>query len=93
MPYTWTDNELFLKYKKISIYHVYHDNMEQGGKLAYWFGCSPTTLEDDPDTFDVRDLADPSGLIDIETEKGKKELIKHAINSGQLDKYFDTLTQ
>lgn len=59
MPYreTWVTPKVALRYKNVTVYHVYKDNNESSWPLLYYFTLDPNDRTDETDTaFDVRML-------------------------------------
>lgn len=79
MPTKWTPPEIFLQHKGVTTYRIYrHDNANDAREYLYGWSedCS-----DDGDSFDVRDLPNPGGH-DVQTQEGRKAVIKEAIEGG-----------
>ena len=82
MPSKWVPPEKFLEHGGVTIYHIYrHDDLDQGPR-EYWYGWHEA-CRDDGDSFDVRDLPNPSG-DDVGTEEGRKAILREAIDAGIL---------
>lgn len=89
MPYVWQDNEVFLSHEDVTIYHVYKDDMADGGVRSYWYATTAHGSDygaDDGGEFDVRDLKSWKECPVVGGEDARiKAAIKIAIENGELD--------
>lgn len=91
MPNAWVDPEVFLRYRGLTVYHVYDDDNYQSGTKEYWYSLVSYGSDDDnegPDTgvFDVRNL--PDEYIrgrDLGSADGRHWAIVDAIRGGHFD--------
>lgn len=87
MPYTneYRPAELFLRYKDLSIYHVYKNDDPSQGVREYWFDTQEDSRDDN--AFDVRDIANKLERIgftnvdqNIDDDSIKRFLMRQAID-------------
>ncbi|MEW6545051.1 MAG: hypothetical protein AB1411_15760 [Nitrospirota bacterium] len=75
----WEDNEVFLRFKGVTIYRVYKDDMGDIQR-EYWFHVSPAGSEHDEECFDVRDIPVPESV----NRSDHKAVLRYAIRQGWL---------
>jgi hypothetical protein len=98
MPNKWVRPDIFLSYKRVKIYHVYHDGCI-GDRASYWFTTIPKN--DDLDgceqegQFDIREIYSTVKVrktpklkdLNLEnfancTEKNFKSIMRAGIDTG-----------
>lgn len=82
MALKWIPNELTLKHKDVSIYHIYRYDDHEGGVRQHFFGLDEYGSDDGTDdghiVFDVRDLPSYDSKLDI------KDVLRKAIDNGEI---------
>lgn len=80
MPYVWTEPELALEHRGVSVYHVYRNEFMDSGRREYWY---TTDVTENQGGFDIRDL-------DCYKEGLKHEdVLKLAIEGGEITALSD----
>lgn len=84
MPYTWVDAEVALEHKGAKVYHTYKNDIVENGANLFLFAPYPWCSQDDPETFDVVDLARTLGVPRPETQEEIYFILRLAIERGLL---------
>jgi hypothetical protein len=74
-----------MKYKDVTIYHIYKDDELACGARTFWYGTDPKCSDNSGEyAFDVREL--PQNGHDAHTDDGRKAIIREAIDAGLITK-------
>jgi hypothetical protein len=80
MPYDWTEPELALKYKDVSVYHTYRNGFFECGRFEYHY---TTDVTECAQTFDIRDLSS------FRHGEAHSTILRRAIESGEITAPLD----
>ena len=75
MPYIWTEPELVLKHRGVSVYHVYKDGWWDCGRREFLY---TTDITEQSRHFDIRDL------VSFQDSEEHIAIMKRAIDTGEL---------
>lgn len=83
MPYDWVNNEMFMEYRGVTVYHLYKDDFMYNGPYEFHY-----TTEEDGDgsvaaAFDVRELPEAKD-VDKAEANWIRGVIRRAIDNGTL---------
>jgi len=82
MPNKWVPAEVFVSHEGVTIYHTYIDDDMEAGRCDDRYGWDDHCYGD-YQTFAIDDLPNPDGH-DVDTEDGRKAVIREAIDIGIL---------
>lgn len=76
--------EVAVRYKNVTIYHVYRNDDVGQGKRTFWFTLSPYGGETTGEAFDVRDLAEWEPVGAASEDEHVRDVLKKAIGTGTI---------
>ena len=89
MSYGWVDPELFVRWKKVRVYHTYRYDDSGDPRMLHFTTDSTATEDNDQFSFDIRTFPkfknpnSPKGkYLDCNKRKDQKIIIKKAIEAG-----------
>lgn len=88
MPYvtTFVEAQLFFEHKNVKVYHTYRRDEFENGVRDYWFVTDPEKGEEDPESFDIRELSTwvKTDYRNSIAEGYREAALRAAIDSGEL---------
>ena len=84
MPYVWKAPKRFLRYRGVSIYHAYKDELSDS-PLEFWYSTCGYESPGSGCEFDVRDLPGYKSRRPFGDPEHDREVIRAAIQAGLLE--------